>query len=88
MIVQGTLPYRADAPGALLMTALFFTFGMLAVLRPDKVRNAMDNLANARKQDGWHPYQMPLSVLRLVVGVTGIGVAALFGYIAYVALKR
>jgi hypothetical protein len=70
------------------MAALFFTFGMFAVLRPDKVRNAMDNFANAWKQDSWHPYQMPLSVLRMVVGGVGIGVAALFVYIAYVALSR
>jgi hypothetical protein len=77
------------------MAALFFTFGMFAVLRPNKVRNAMDNFANAMdnfanawKQDGWHPYQMPLPVLRVVVGGVGIGVAALFVYIAYVALSR
>jgi hypothetical protein len=70
------------------MAALFFTFGIFAVSRPDKVRNAMDNFANAWKQDSWHPYQMPLPVLRVVVGGVGIGVAALFVYIAYVALSR
>ena len=86
--MQGTLPSRADAPAALLMAALFFTFGLFALLRPDKVRNAMDNFANAWKQDSWHPYRMPLPVLRLVVGGTGIGGAALFVYIAYVALSR
>ena len=84
----GTLPNRADAPGALLIAALFFTFAMFALLRPDKFRNAMDNLANAWKQDSWHPYQMPLPVLRLVVGGVGIGLAALFVYIAYVGLSR
>ncbi len=61
---------------------------VFALLQPDKVRNAMDNFANAWKQDSWHPYRMPLPVLRLVVGGTGIGVAALFGYIAYVAFSR
>ena len=40
------------------MAALFFTFGLFALLRPDKVRNAMDNFANAWKQDSWHPYRM------------------------------
>jgi hypothetical protein len=70
------------------MAALFFAFGLFAVLRPDKARNAMDNFANAWKQDSWHPYRMPLAVLRLVVGGTGIGGAALFVYIAYVAFSR
>jgi hypothetical protein len=42
------------------MAALFFAFGLFAVLRPDKARNAMDNFANAWKQDSWHPYRMPL----------------------------
>jgi hypothetical protein len=70
------------------MAVLFFTFGLFALLRPEKVRNAMDNLANAWKQDSWHPYRMPLPVLQLVVGGTGIGGAALFVYIAYVALIR
>jgi hypothetical protein len=86
--VQGTLPSRADAPAALLMALLFLTFGVFALLRPDKVRNAMDDFANAWKQGSWHPYRMPLPVLRLVVGGTGIGGAALFVYIAYVALSR
>jgi hypothetical protein len=86
--VQGTLPSRADAPAALLMAVLFLAFGVFALLRPDKVRNAMDDFANAWKQDSWHPYRMPLPVLRLVVGGTGIGGAALFVYIAYVALSR
>jgi glucose-6-phosphate isomerase len=86
--VQGTLPSRADAPAALLMAVLFLTLGVFALLRPDKVRNAMDDFANAWKQGSWHPYRMPLPVLRLVVGGTGIGGAALFVYIAYVALSR
>jgi hypothetical protein len=86
--VQGTLPSRADAPAALLMAVLFLAFGVFALLRPDKVRNAMDDFANAWKQGSWHPYRMPLPVLRLVVGGTGIGGAALFVYIAYVALSR
>ena len=70
------------------MAALFLTFGVFALLRPDRVRNAMDSFANAWKQASWHPYRMPLPVLRLVVGGTGIGGAALFVYIAYVAFNR
>ena len=86
--MQGTFTTRASAPAALLMAALFFTFGLFAILRPEKLRNAMDNFANAWKQDSWHPYQMPLPVLRLVVGCAGIGGAALFVYIAYTTLSR
>ncbi len=86
--MQGGLPSRGDAPAALLMAAIFFSFGLFAIRRPDKLRTAMDNFANAWKQVSWHPYRMPLPVLRLVVGGTGIGGAALFGYIAYVALSR
>lgn len=53
---------------------------MFAVLRPEKLRNVMDDFANAWKQDSWHPYQMSLPVLRLVVGSAGIDVAVLFVY--------
>ena len=70
------------------MAAIFLSFGLFAILRPDKIRNSMDNFANAWSQDSWHPYRMPLSILRLVVGGSGIGGAALFVYIAYVALGR
>ena len=86
--MQGTLPDRADVPGVLLIAALFLAFGMFAVFRPEKLRDVMDDFANAWKQDSWHPYQMPLPVLRLVVGSIGIGVAALFVYIAHVAFRH
>ena len=86
--MQGTLPSRGDAPAALLMAVFFFSFGLFAILRPDKLRGAMDNFANVWKQGSWHPYRMPLPVLRFVVGGIGIGGAALFGYIAYVVLSR
>jgi len=66
------------------MAALFFTFGLFAVLRPEKLRAVMDNFAKG----AWHPYRMPIPVLRLVVGGVGIGGAALFLYIAYVGLSR
>jgi hypothetical protein len=86
--MQGTLPSRSDAPAALVMAALFLTFGVFALLRPDKIRSAMDSFAGAWKEGSWHPYRMPLPLLRLVVGGTGIGGAALFVYIAYLALNR
>jgi hypothetical protein len=86
--MQGTLPSRADAPAALVMAALFLTFGVFAIWRPDKVRSAMDSFAGAWKEGSWHPYRMPLPLLRLIVGGTGIGGAALFIYIAYTALRR
>ena len=70
------------------MAAIFFSFGIFAILRPDKLRAAMDNFSDAWKRGGWHPYRMPLPLLRLIVGGSGIGGAALFVYIAYVALSR
>lgn len=86
--MQTTIPSRADGPAALLMTGLFFSFGMFAILRPEKLRAVMDNFANSWKQGSWHPYRMPLSIIRLVVGGAGIGGAALFSYITYIALTR
>ena len=82
--MQATIPSRGDAPGAFVMAALFFTFGLFAILRPEKIRAAMDSFAKG----AWHPYRMPIPVLRLVVGGVGIGGAALFLYIAYVGLSR
>jgi hypothetical protein len=70
------------------MAAFFLTFGVFAILRPDKLRTAMDNFANAWKHGSWYPYRMPLPVLRFVVGGTGLGGAAVFAYIAYVALGQ
>jgi len=86
--MQVTVPSRSDAPAALLMAALFLSFGVFAILRPEKLRAAMDNFANYWKQDGWHPYRMPLPIVRLTVGCAGIALTALFSYIAYVALAR
>ena len=86
--MQGAIPSRGDAPAALVMAALFLSFGVFAILRPEKLRAAMDNFANSWKQDSWHPYRMPIPVLRFVVGGAGIGGAALFLYIAYVGLSR
>lgn len=86
--MQGTIPSRSDVPAALLMAALFLSFGVFAILRPEKLRAAMDNVANSWKQGSWHPYQMPMPVLRFVVGGAGIGGAALFLYIAYVGISR
>jgi hypothetical protein len=86
--MEVTIPSRSDAPAALVMAALFLTFGLFAILRPRKLRTAMDNFANSWKQGSWHPYRMPTPVLRFVVGGAGIGGAALFLYIAYVGLSR
>jgi len=86
--MEGTIPSRGDAPAALAMAALFLSFGLFAIFRPEKLRAAMDNFANSWKQQSWHPYRMPTPVLRFVVGGAGIGGAALFLYIAYVGLNR
>jgi hypothetical protein len=55
--IQGALPSRGDVPAVLLMAVFFFSFGLFAILRPDKLRNAMDNFGNAWKQGSWHPYR-------------------------------
>ena len=70
------------------MAAFYFSFGLFAILRPAALRNAMDNFANAWKQGTWHPYKMPLPLLRVVVGGTGMFFAALFGYIAFAILRQ
>jgi len=86
--MEGTIPGRSDAPAALAMAALFLTFGLFAILRPEKLRAVMDNFANSWKQGLWHHYRVPTRVLRFVGGGAGIGGAALFLYIAYVGLSR
>jgi hypothetical protein len=88
LAMRATIPRHGDAPAALVMAALFLSFGLFAILSPEKLGAAMDNFANAWRQRTWHPYQMPPPVLRLVVGGAGIGGAALFLYIAYVGLSR
>ncbi len=70
------------------MAALFLSFGVFAILRPDKLRTAMDSFADTWKRGSWHPYRMPLPILRITAGGVGITVAALFVYIAYLALTR
>lgn len=70
------------------MAVMFLSFGIFAIVRPETLRTAMDNLANAWKQDGWHPYKMSTPAIRVVVGCVGILGAALFVYIACIALSR
>jgi hypothetical protein len=79
---------RSDVPTLFLMAALFLAFGLFGILKPDVLRGAMDNVANSWKEGSWHPYKMPRPVLRMVIGGTGILGAALFLYIAYLALSR
>jgi hypothetical protein len=88
LAMQGAVPSRADAPAALLMAVLFLCFGLFAIVRPERLRTAMDNFADSCKRGSWHPYRMPPSVLRVVVGAVGIVGAALFSYIGFVALTR
>ena len=76
------------APATLVMPVRFLSLGLFAILRPEKLIAAIDNLANAWRQGSWHLYRMPISVLRLVIGSVGIDVAGLFMYIAYVGLRR
>lgn len=67
------------------MAVFFLSFGVFAILRPEKLQTAMDTFANSWKSDSWHPYRMRLPVLRVLVGSVGLAGAALFAYIAYVA---
>jgi hypothetical protein len=70
------------------MAAAFLTFGVFAILRPDKLRTAMENFADSWKKGSWHPYKMSLPLLRLTAGGVGVVGAALFVYIAHLALTR
>jgi hypothetical protein len=82
------IPSRSDAPALFVMAAMFLSFGLFAILRPDGLRAAMDNFANAWKQGGWHPYKVSVSAVRVVVGGVGLLGAGLFVYIACIALSR
>lgn len=82
------IPHRPDVPTLFLMAALFLAFGLFGILKPDALRGAMDNVANSWKGGSRHPYKMPRPVLRIVVGAMGILGAALFLYIAHLALSR
>ena len=86
--MSNAFPMRSEVPSLFLMAAIFLAFGLFAILKPDALRSAMDNIANYWKEGSWHPYKMPRPVLRIVVGTTGILGSALFVYIAYVALSR
>jgi len=86
--MQGTIPSRGDAPAALAMAVLFLSFGLFAIVCPQRLSAAMDNFANTWKHGVWHPYRMSIPTLRLVVGGVGVGGAALFFYIAYVGFSR
>lgn len=80
---------RSDATLALVMAALFLSFGLFAILRSEKLRAAMDNFANSWKQGEGIRTRMPIPFLRSVVGSAGIGGSALFLlYIAYIGLTR
>ena len=79
---------RSDVPALFAMAAFFFGFGLFAIWRPAARRNAMDKFANTWKQGSWHPYKIPLLLLRVVAGGTGIVGAALFVYIAFTMLRR
>jgi len=82
------VPSRSDAPALFVMAVMFLSFGLFAIMRPQALRTAMDNFANAWRQGGWHPYKMSMPAIRVVVGGVGILGAALFVYIACIALSR
>lgn len=86
--MQATVLQRGDAPIAVLMASFFLAFGLFGLLRPTKLRAAMDAFADSWKENSWHPYKVPIPVLRYLVGCVGLAGASLFFYIAYVAYTR
>jgi hypothetical protein len=53
--MQVTLPSHADAPAALLMGALFLTFGLFPLFRPHKIRTLRTDLqAHGSRAIGTH----------------------------------
>jgi hypothetical protein len=82
------VPSRSDAPALFVIAVMFLSFGLFAMMRPEALKTATDNFANAWKQGGWHPYKMSTPAIRAVVGRVGILGAALFVYIACTALSR
>ena len=83
-----TVPTRADAPSSLLMAAAYLALGLLAIAKPEILRKAGDKIANFWKKDSWHPFKMPLAVLRWIVGTVGIVGSAFFFFIAYLDFSR
>jgi hypothetical protein len=79
---------RADASAALIAAMLFLSLGLFAIFEPDRLRIVMDNVVNALNRGTWHPYRMPIPVLRIVVGGIGIGTGILFIYVAYLGLAQ
>lgn len=86
--MQAAVPQHGDAPVALMMGSFFLAFGLFAFLFPHKLRSTMDSFSDSFKEGSWHPYKMPIPVLRYLVGGVGMAGASLFFYIAYVALTR
>jgi hypothetical protein len=82
------VPSRSDAPALVVMAMMFLSFGLFAIMRPESLRTAMDNFANASKQGGWHPYKMSILAVRVIVGGVGILGGTLFVYVACIALSR
>ena len=86
--MQMSIPSRGGASAALFAALLFLSLGLFALFEPDRLRTAMDNVVNALNRGTWHPYPMPIPMLRIVAGIVGIGGATFFMYIAYLGLGR
>jgi hypothetical protein len=56
-VMQRVVPSRSDAPALILMAVMFLSFGLFAIVRPEALRAAMDNFANAWRQDSLAPLQ-------------------------------
>ena len=88
VFMQDTHPTFADVPGLLAMAVCYLIFASIGIFWPEKLRSMMDRFSDSWKKNSWHPYRMPLNVLRWVVGTVGIAGAVLFIYIAYVGFTR
>ena len=66
------VPSRSDASALFVMAVMFLSFGLFAIMRPEALRTAMDNFANAWKPGGWHPYKMSTTAVRVIVAGVGI----------------
>ena len=86
--MYGEIGNRSAVPALLALAVFYLSFGLFAIFRPAALRNVMDKFANAWNQGSWHPYKMSLGLLRVVVGGTGMLVAALLLYIAFTILRR
>jgi multisubunit Na+/H+ antiporter MnhG subunit len=83
VVLQDSRPTFADAPGLVVLAAIFLVFAAIGIFRPERLRRMVD-----LSDRTWHQYRMPLNLLRWVVGTVGIAFAALLAYMAFLGFTR